>query len=137
MIAFRDWWERDWPDDAAFARGVERLLADPDCDFLLGSVDDGPAAGVAVLRYRHSLWQDAPDCNLEDLYVEDSARGHGLGAALVRACVDRARERGARRIELDVNDANEPARRLYERLGFTSYVDELGGHNHFMRLYLD
>ena len=137
MIGFRDWWGRDWPDDAAFARGVEQLLADPNCDFLLGSVDRGPPTGVAVLRYRHSLWQDAPDCNLEDLYVEDSARRHGLGAELVHASIARARERGCRRIELDVNDANGPARRLYERLGFSSYVQDLGGHNRFMRLYLE
>jgi GNAT superfamily N-acetyltransferase len=136
MIAFRDWWGRDWPDDSAFCRGVERLLADPDCDFLLASVDGAPS-GVAALRYRHSLWQDAPDCNLEDLYVEDTARRHGLGADLVRASISRARERGCRRIELDVNEANAPALRLYERMGFTSYVAELGGHNRFMRLYLE
>jgi GNAT superfamily N-acetyltransferase len=92
---------------------------------------------VVALRYRHSLWQDAPDCNLEDLFVEDAARRHGLGAELVRAAISRARRRGCRRIELDVNDANAPAVALYERLGFSSFVPELGGHNRFMRLYLD
>jgi GNAT superfamily N-acetyltransferase len=135
MVAFRNWWGRDWPDDESFAGGVSKLLADENTDFLLGSVGDGAPGGVVVLRYRHSLWQDAPDCCLEDLYVEDSARRHGLGAELVRAALDRARERGCRRIELDVNDANEPALALYERMGFSSYVDELGGHNRFMRLY--
>ena len=68
--------------------------------------------------------------------MEDSARRHGLGEALVQAALDRARERGCGRIELDVNEANEPARALYERLGFSSYVEELGGHNRFMRLHL-
>src|SRR5258706_8558303 len=71
MIAFRDWWGRDWPDDAAFARGVELLLADPNAEFLLGAVGGAAPRGVAALRYRHSLWQDAPDCHLEDLFVED------------------------------------------------------------------
>ena len=79
---------------------------------------------------------DALDCLLEDLYVEDPARRHGLGEALVNAAVERARERGCRRIELDVNDANTPALTLYERLGFSSYVEFLGGHNRFMRLHL-
>jgi ribosomal protein S18 acetylase RimI-like enzyme len=90
---------------------------------------------VACVRYRHGLWQDAPDACLEDVFVEDSARGQGLGEELVRAGIERARERGCRRIELDVNDANEPARKLYERVGFSSFVGELGGHNRFMRLY--
>ena len=137
MIAFRNWWQRDEPGDAAFARGIERLLADENTDFLLGAVgDDGDPAGVCALRYRYGVWLDSTDCCLEDLYVEDSARRHGLGEALVRAAVDRARERGCGRIELDVNDANEAAKALYERLGFSSYVETLGGHNRFMRLHL-
>ena len=137
MVAFRNWWKRDWPGDDSFARGVERLLADDNTDFLLGAVDErASASGVCQLRYRHSLWWEAPDCLLEDLYVEDAARGHGLGAELVRAAAERARERGCRRVELDVNDANGPALALYERLGFSSYVEELGGHNRFMRLHL-
>jgi ribosomal protein S18 acetylase RimI-like enzyme len=68
--------------------------------------------------------------------VEERARRGGLGAELVRAAIERARERGCRRMELDVNDANEPARRLYERMGFSSYVEELGADNRFMRLRL-
>ena len=135
MVAFRDWWKRDWPDNAAFARGVERLLADENTEFLLGSVSERPA-GVCQLRYRYGVWMDAPDCLLEDLYVEDAARGHGLGAELVRAAVERALEHGCRRVELDVNDANAPALALYERLGFSSYVEGFGGHNRFMRLHL-
>jgi ribosomal protein S18 acetylase RimI-like enzyme len=136
MIAFRNWWKRDTPPDDVFAHGIERLLRDENTDFLLGSVDGGAPAGVCALRYRYGVWLDALDCLLEDLYVEDAARGRGLGEALVHSAVERARERGCRRIELDVNDANAPASALYERLGFSSYVEELGGHNRFMRLHL-
>jgi ribosomal protein S18 acetylase RimI-like enzyme len=136
MIAFRNWWKRDTPPDDAFRRGIERLLADEDADFLLGSVDEGAPAGVCALRYRYGVWLDALDCLLEDLYVDDAARGRGLGEALVNAALERARSRGCGRIELDVNDANAPALALYERLGFSSYVEELGGNNLFMRLHL-
>jgi ribosomal protein S18 acetylase RimI-like enzyme len=137
MIEFRNWWKRDWPEDDAFARGVERLLADENTDFLLGAVDeDAPPSAVCQLRFRHSLWWDAPDCLLEDLFVEDAARRHGLGEAMVNAAVERARERGCRRVELDTNETNAPAVALYERLGFSSYSDEAGGHNRFMRLRL-
>ena len=137
MIGFRDWWKRDQPSDDAFARGVERLLADDNTDFLLGWVDaDGPASGVCALRYRYGLWLDALDCCLEDLYVDEPARRHGLGEALVLAALERARERGCGRIELDVNEANGAASALYERLGFSSYEEALGGNNRFMRLHL-
>ena len=135
MIAFRNWWHRDWPDDEAFARGVERLLADEHTEFLLGSVGENPA-GVCQLRYRYGVWMDALDCLLEDLYVDGSARGNGLGAEMVAAAIDRARERGCGRIVLDVNEANAHALALYERLGFSSYVERMGGHDRFMRLRL-
>ena len=135
MIGFRNWWRRDEPSDEAFASGIERLLADENTDFLLGDVG-GPPAGVCALRYRYGVWLDSLDCCLEDLFVEDSARRHGLGEALVKTALERARERGCGRIELDVNEANAPALALYERLGFSSYVGELGGHNRLMRLHL-
>ncbi len=85
MIAFRDWWKRDWPGDEDFARGIERLLADENTDYLLGAItDDGPAAGVCGLRYRYGVWLDGLDCCLEDVFVEDAARGktprRGAGA---------------------------------------------------------
>jgi ribosomal protein S18 acetylase RimI-like enzyme len=50
--------------------------------------------------------------------VRESARRSGLGRALVDAAIERARERGCRRIELDVNEDNVAARALYEARGF-------------------
>ena len=60
----------------------------------------------------------AEDCWLEDLFVREEARRFGLGRALVDAAVERARERGCKRIELDVNEDNTAARALYEACGF-------------------
>ena len=136
MIAFRDWLGEDQPGDGAFAASVARLLADPSTEFLLGGAEAGsPPCGVCQLRFRHSIWTDAPDCWLEDLYVEQPARGSGVGRALVELAFERALARGARRIELDTNERNTGAIALYESLGFSASSKahgELSGRDVFM-----
>jgi ribosomal protein S18 acetylase RimI-like enzyme len=135
MVEFRDWYGRDWPADDAFLASVERLIAHPDAEFLLASPDrDMPAAGVAQVRYRHSIWTAADDCWLEDLYVREAARQRGVGEALVRLVVKRAQRRGCRRVELDVNERNQPALDLYGRLGFEVSRKLGGGRDVLMRL---
>jgi GNAT superfamily N-acetyltransferase len=137
LVQFRDHMGRDWPSPNAFLAGVERLIERPDAEFLLGSPDeDSPPAGVCQLRFRYGLWLAAEDCWLEDLFVAESARGEGLGAALVAAAIERARERGCRRVELDVSDGNLAALALYERFGFAT-GKEPGTHDLLMRLRLD
>jgi ribosomal protein S18 acetylase RimI-like enzyme len=138
LVEFRDWHGRDWPPQEAFLASVERLLEHPDAEFLLGSLDEGsPPAAVGQVRYRHSVWTAADDCWIEDLFVRESARGRGLGEALVRVAVQRARERGCRRVELDVNERNAPALALYQRLGFAISHKPPGGRDVLMRLRLD
>jgi GNAT superfamily N-acetyltransferase len=102
---------------------VRRLIGDPGTEFLLAAPGEPGAAagGVCQLRYRFSVWRDAPDCFLEDLFVYAAARRHGLGAALVQAALERAAERGCRRIELDTSEDNAPALALYERCGFSRH----------------
>lgn len=116
---FRDWWGKSTPTDAEFEASVRRIVDAGDGEYLLAFDGDGEAVGVCQLRYRWSIWTSAPDCWLEDLYVRESARGAGLGRALVEASVDCARERGCRRIELDVNEENEAAVGLYVACGFS------------------
>jgi GNAT superfamily N-acetyltransferase len=115
LIAFRDWWGSKTPPDETFHGTVERLVSDPNTEYLIAG-----DLGVAQLRYRLSAWTGAEDCWLEDLYVRDAARGTGLGKALLEACFARARARGCRRIELDVNEQNTNAIALYERNGFST-----------------
>jgi ribosomal protein S18 acetylase RimI-like enzyme len=73
------------------------------------------------------VWTATPDCWLEDLYVEDTGRGRGVARALVRSALERARARGAQRIELDTNEENAPAIALYESLGFSA-ASKAHGH---------
>jgi GNAT superfamily N-acetyltransferase len=135
LCEFRDWWGYAEPSDAEMGVRVKRLIESSEAEFLLAG-ETGAPAGVCQLRYRFGLWLGAPDCWLEDLFVRESARGRGVGRALAEAAIARARERGSRRIELDVNDANPAALALYEHLGFSAWVESAGGRNLLMRLRL-
>lgn len=133
LVGFRDYYGRDWPSANAMLATVERLIEQPDVDYLLASPDDdAPPAAVCQLRYRLSVWTAAPDCWLEDLFVEEHTRGAGLGAALVEAAMARARERGCRRIELDTNEENTAALALYHRFGFSERAKGAGGRDLFL-----
>jgi ribosomal protein S18 acetylase RimI-like enzyme len=55
---------------------------------------------------------------IEDVVVDESARGQGVGAALTREAIRLARAAGARTIDLTTRPTRESANRLYERLGF-------------------
>jgi GNAT superfamily N-acetyltransferase len=71
------------------------------------------------------------------LYVEPTARGLGIGARLVDACVDFARAAGYRRVTLWTNDVLVSARRIYQQAGFVlvaearhhSFGQDLVGQN--------
>jgi GNAT superfamily N-acetyltransferase len=137
LVEFRNHNGKDWPSDNAMLAVVERLIEQPDVEYLLACADDdSPPSGVCQLRFRLSVWTAAPDCWLEDLFVEESARGRGCGAALVEAALERARERGCRRVELDTNEENDVALALYRRLGFSERSKGEAGRDLFLGVRL-
>jgi len=97
---------------------MERLstvIGDP-ATTLLVVRDDGRIVGAAaVLVYATPAFVKA---RIEDVVVDEHARGKGVGEALVRRCVEVARERGAEIVELQSARSREVANRLYPRLGF-------------------
>ena len=58
-----------------------------------------------------------------DICVDEKLRGQGVGSALLAACEEWARGRGLEYLELNVLEANEAARRLYERTGYKKIVN--------------
>ena len=56
---------------------------------------------------------------IEDVIVDSSARGQGIGEALMRRAIELAREKGANNISLTSNPIREAANKLYLRVGFT------------------
>ncbi|MFD5164129.1 GNAT family N-acetyltransferase [Streptomyces hawaiiensis] len=80
---------------------------------------DGRLAGYVHLGFPTPLDSNRHVRQIQGLAVAEGARGRGVGRALVRAAVEEARLRGARRVSLRVLGHNTPARALYAAEGFT------------------
>lgn len=83
---------------------------------------DGAVLGLALFYENYSTWQSRPGLFLEDLFVEERARGLGLGHKLMAALAAVAVARGCGRIDLGVLHWN-PTRDFYHRLGFR-HIDQ-------------
>ncbi|MFJ8015888.1 GNAT family N-acetyltransferase [Streptomyces sp. NPDC096339] len=80
---------------------------------------DGVVLGCLQLTYIPGLGQNGRERALvEAVRVRPDRRGEGLGAALMRLAVARARERGCGLVQLTSNKRRAAAHRFYERLGF-------------------
>jgi GNAT superfamily N-acetyltransferase len=79
---------------------------------------EGESAGAALFHGRFSTWLGRPGLYLEDLYVTEAARGHGVGRRLMARLAAIAVERGWGRIDFQVLDWN-PARRFYQQVGMS------------------
>jgi len=138
LIAFRDHLGHPWPSENAFLAGVERLIEDRDTEYLLAAPDgETAAAGVAQLRFRWGIWRAGGDCLVEDVFVLERARGHGLGRALMDAAAHRALERGCRRMELDVSETNDAGLALYLGVGFVDRAAPDAPRDIYLRRHLD
>jgi GNAT superfamily N-acetyltransferase len=78
---------------------------------------DGEVVGCALWFLNFSTWRGVHGIYLEDLYVQPTRRGHGLGRALLAELARECQRRGYARLEWAVLDWNEPAIGFYEALG--------------------
>ncbi|MGW7548956.1 N-acetyltransferase family protein [Streptomyces sp. NPDC054770] len=86
-------------------------------DTLVAEVDRR-IVGYVRLGRAYKIASNAHVRQIQGLAVAEPARGLGVARALLRAAMEEARRRGARRIRLGVLGHNTPARRLYESEGF-------------------
>jgi GNAT superfamily N-acetyltransferase len=92
--------------------GAELIVAEHD-GAIAGSVFFYPDAGVSG----QGDWPVGAASMLR-LAVAPGQRGHGIGRALVEACIARCRERGIRTLALHTTEWMAVARAMYERMGF-------------------
>jgi GNAT superfamily N-acetyltransferase len=98
------------------------------CSALLVAEHDGEVVGsVTFVLPGDEQWEARPqptgDAGFRMLAVDPAYEGIGAGRALVEACIDRAREQGARRLVVTSMQWMTRAHRLYERLGFVRRHD--------------
>ena len=83
---------------------------------LLVADDDGEIVGMALSYFRYSTWK-GKRLYLEDLVVTESARGRGVGRALLEATIELARQSECSGLMWQVLDWNEPAIQFYQKFG--------------------
>jgi GNAT superfamily N-acetyltransferase len=91
-------------------------------------------AGERLVGFAHYLFHRStihvePVCYLQDLFTSETARGKGIGRALITAVYEQAQRIGSSRVYWQTHETNTVARRLYEKLanrnGFIVYHQRL------------
>ena len=99
--------------------GLAGLLAS-DATSLLTARDDGGVI-VGMLTLVHYRTPTGVRARIEDVVVDESARGQGIAVELVQRALSIAREKGADGVALTSNPRREAANRLYQKVGFKKW----------------
>jgi ribosomal protein S18 acetylase RimI-like enzyme len=97
------------------AAEIAHMIDSPACEILVARVDGRIAGTLTLVTFRIPTGLRAW---IEDVVVDESARGHGVGEALNQRALDLARQRGCRTVDLTSRPSREAANRLYQRMGF-------------------
>jgi GNAT superfamily N-acetyltransferase len=119
MRGYCDFYGSAPPDDDLLAM-ARALIADPEREgvqLIARDEGDGRAVGFATIFWTWSTNAAARVGTMNDLFVSEAARGGDVADALIEACVERCRERGAIRLEWQTALDNRRAQAVYERVG--------------------
>jgi GNAT superfamily N-acetyltransferase len=121
-------WRRLWAHYLAFygktlSEAVTSLtwqrILDPSKPVLgrIAEGEDGGVLGFAVCVLHEGTWTMTPTCYLEDLFVDEAARGQGVGRALIEDVMALAKDSGWASVYWVTNADNAGARALYDQFG--------------------
>jgi GNAT superfamily N-acetyltransferase len=118
MRGYCEFYEVDTADEALVAL-ARTLIADPEHEGLqlIARDDDGEAVGFATIFWTWSTLSASRLGVMNDLFVAERARGGGVAEALIEACAERCRERGATSLDWQTAHTNKRAQTLYDRVG--------------------
>lgn len=122
---YKAFYRTDAPDDAY--RTTWQQLMEEAGFHGLGAWSDGKLIGITHYLFHPTFWNGTA-CYLQDLYVDESARGLGAGRALIEAVAAKSHEKGATRLYWLTQEDNTTARTLYDKVaafkGFIRYEYE-------------
>lgn len=116
MRGYCDFYESN-PSDEGLRAFAETVITDSHWGALFIARQDGVAVGFAALAWKWSSLRGSLIGYLDDLFVSEQARGGGIADALISACAEVARDKGASALTWLTADDNERAQRVYDRLG--------------------
>ena len=105
-------------DPATGRHALGELLARPELGRVYRIVQGGASVGYAALTFGWSLEWGGRDAFVDEIFVDEAARGHGVGRAALRALAAEAERLGVRALHLEVESANQAAQALYRSEGF-------------------
>ena len=119
MRGYCDFYEASPSDDGL--RGMaEALITDPGQGaFFVARSEGGDAIGFAAMDWKWSSLRGSRIGCLEDLFVATEHRGGGCAEALIEACAEHCRARGAPALEWMTAPDNQRAQAVYRRVGAT------------------
>jgi len=118
--AYLDFYAAPQPEDAVLQAFLDRLEADPARGVQLVADEDGQLLGFASLYASFDTLIAAEVLVMNDLFVVEGQRRHGIGHALFEASRRYARDHGYDRLDWVTAKDNRVARRFYDRQGATA-----------------
>jgi len=114
------------PVERGYEWWLGRELENADAIVMVATLDD-TIAGYAYATVEKRDWNLLLDryAGLHDIYVDERARGTGVGEKLLRALIDEVRRRGAPRVVLMSAVQNQGAQRLFAKVGFRATMIEM------------
>ena len=96
---------------------LQRIVSAPTSRLLIArDIDQGIVGSLTLAMFQIPTGLRAI---IEDVVVDESQRGRGIGELLTRAALDIAEHEGVRTVDLTTRPSREAANRLYQRVGFT------------------
>ena len=117
IAAYQRFYEVEEIDEGRNRSFFRRFLAPSEDGLLLGARSDGRLVGYACLYWHFSSLEACESVLMNDLFVDEEARGRGVGRALIEASAAVARERGVPFVEWSTAPDNHTAQRLYDSTG--------------------
>lgn len=96
-----------------------KQIVDSECSDLFVVKAAGGGSILGALTLIHFRIPTGIRAWIEDVVVDASARGQGVGKALIQAAIEKSRDLGAKTLDLTSNPDRESAHRLYEGAGFS------------------